>query len=655
MNPDFVEIVPPRQLRRSPERGQPSGLRPPSRITAPQSRLRPPSGTAPPPATGIRPPSASGLRPPGGLRPPSTVRTIGEVVPPKKVIPLPGPSGVQKLAAIPKPVRPPGGIPKLGHARIVLPVARAASTSSLLPKPSFLQAPKINLAPVTPKRPPGHPVPQVPRTPKAVPRLAPKTPVMLPRTAVKQRIVSEDPSAETYNIAGREVEFVDYEDSPQKVVRRGVVPRPLPMDSPESPDSLWSSYVPWKPSQFLLDMVQNVPDSPPKQRYVSEENPTAEEIRLFHEKIRADLERSRKLVADMQEFYDRKSADLQRIKAMVEEEDRLSPEQKQLNLEAFRERYGVTQSPKMRQLLEVTGEWNRDILERREFEERVAKAGTFVRKERIRRVPTLESVRESEEGSPMSDVRRLQIEQARLEKIDEHKQRIQVQQEYQRLMEDRKRNIASRRPYSKQEREEIRKRYQEAQEWTYTALTEEELDAALKRAEMLELEEEGVSMQDSPKKIVEALFPDAAPSAEISGIACDVLIPSEIPVDKMNTMNSLDHSTAEIALKASSIPAPAEDAAKKILADSLHQMATTVIEARPTPPPLDPLYEIDLKLDRPKRQNYIQLQGSTPPAWFPGFYAVFPGAPGLVQATKSPSSTLLTAWRKMQPSIAAAI
>lgn len=390
---------------------------------------------------------------------------------------------------------------------------------------------------------------------------------MLPRTAVKQRIVSEDPSAETYNIAGREVEFVDYEDSPQKVVRRGVVPRPLPMDSPESPDSLWSSYVPWKPSQFLLDMVQNVPDSPPKQRYVSEENPTAEEIRLFHEKIRADLERSRKLVADMQEFYDRKSADLQRIKAMVEEEDRLSPEQKQLNLEAFRERYGVTQSPKMRQLLEVTGEWNRDILERREFEERVAKAGTFVRKERIRRVPTLESVRESEEGSPMSDVRRLQIEQARQEKIDEHKQRIQVQQEYQRLMEDRKRNIASRRPYSKQEREEIRKRYQEAQEWTYTALTEEELDAALKRAEMLELEEEGVSMQDSPKKIVEALFPDAAPSAEISGIACDVLIPSEIPVDKMNTMNSLDHSTAEIALKASSIPAPAEDAAKKILAD----------------------------------------------------------------------------------------
>lgn len=252
---------------------------------------------------------------------------------------------------------------------------------------------------------------------------------------------------------------------------------------------------------------------------------------------------------------------------MVEEEDRLSPEQKQLNLEAFRERYGVTQSPKMRQLLEVTGEWNRDILERREFEERVAKAGTFVRKERIRRVPTLESVRESEEGSPMSDVRRLQIEQARQEKIDEHKQRIQVQQEYQRLMEDRKRNIASRRPYSKQEREEIRKRYQEAQEWTYTALTEEELDAALKRAEMLELEEEGVSMQDSPKKIVEALFPDAAPSAEISGIACDVLIPSEIPVDKMNTMNSLDHSTAEIALKASSIPVPAEDAAKKILAD----------------------------------------------------------------------------------------
>lgn len=85
-----------------------------------------------------------------------------------------------------------------------------------------------------------------------------------------------------------------------------------------------------------------------------------------------------------------------------------------------------------------------------------------------------------------------------------------------------------------------------------------------------------------------------------------------------------------------------------IFPHSLQEMTTAKIE--PTPQKLDPMYEIDLKLGQPRRKNYIQLQGSSYPSWFPGFYSIFPGAPGLIKAMKSPSATLLTAFRQMHSS-----
>ncbi|XP_058457202.1 uncharacterized protein LOC131434479 [Malaya genurostris] len=352
---------------------------------------------------------------------------------------------------------------------------------------------------------------------------------------------------------------------------------------------------------------------------------------------------------DMQELKGRKSSVLERIKKMYAAEGRTEKESTVLEMEGFREKYGITQSPKMRQLLEVTGEWNREILENQQFQERLAQATPITPKDRVKVVPSLDYIIESPEAH-QDVMQRSKIELIRREKIDDYRQRMEVHKEYRKLLEDRKKNIISRRPLTKQERDDIRKLYQDAQEMRYTTPTEEELDNALRLSEMMELEEARVSMKDSPDRNVEVLLPETCPTVDITGAVGDVLIPVEIPIEEMVTINSLDRSTAKVALKASLIPAPTDDAATKLLESGIEEITNTSIQ--PIPQTVDSMYEIDLKLDRPKRQNLIQLQGTSRPSWFPGFYTVFPGPPGLVQATKSPSSTLLTARRKIQPSVA---
>ncbi|XP_021698192.1 uncharacterized protein LOC110676038 [Aedes aegypti] len=482
----------------------------------------------------------------------------------------------------------------------------------------------------------------------------PKTPVgkariHLPRTAAKQRVSTEDDDAEVFNIGGRVVEFVDYvptpEDKPapepirRPVARRGAARIRMTASSDGSPEGA-----------TLPPPIVEAMQAMKKSRKVHEfpDEPSVAAAKEFASKIDADIQRFRGMGADMAELKQRKSAVLSKIRSMYDKETH--GDAVVLDVEGFRTKYGVTQSPKMRQLLEVTGDWNRAILDRQELAESLAQAKPFVPQEKPKLTTMLQGLAESPDRPDQVTQRRSELELARQERIDNYRQKKEADREYRRILEERRKNLPSRRPYSKQEREDIRKRYQEAQEWTYTAPTEEELDDALRLAEMMELEDVGVSVVADPEKTVETLFPEAAPSAEISGVVGDVPIPRNIPAEEINNMNNLDRTTAEVALKASLVPVPTEGVTKQVLETSIKEMKKAKIE--PTPQKLDPVFEIDLKLGQPKRRNYIQLQGSSFPSWFPGFYSIFPGAPGLIKAMKSPSATLLTAFRQMHSSAA---
>ncbi|XP_065085758.1 uncharacterized protein LOC135707794 [Ochlerotatus camptorhynchus] len=704
MNPQFQEIVSPRQLRQSPIRD--SGLQPRSQIPSQSRGLRPPggfnpSGRIPPPQAGLKQQPLNLFKTPGSqlrapvdfhphahsslkpFQPPVRSTPIHASPSMEKVIPLPGSSSV--LASIPRPSRRPDA--PIGLSRISAPV-RVVSTS-LLPKPCFMRsgktpiskiAPPSRLPPRTvrttpqrqvsppwqspPKSAPITPRPSTaPTTPASASGVLPKTPArrpptQLPRTAAKQRLVTEDSDAEVFHIAGRDIQFVDWAPSPETQPAPKSVKRPVahpgkariakgfvrsvaainPGDSPEGPTL----------PPPVVDAMRALQEAKTRKVYEFPDEPSVAAAKEFAYQINADLQRFRSMGADMSELKQRKAAIMSKVKSM---NDRHKQEENaSLDMEEFRTKYGITQSPKMRQLLEVAGEWNRVILEKRELAEGLAKAQPFELKARPKLVQTLQGLAEFPGESPQDAQQRSVLEQARQERVDAYQQRKEADKEYRRILEERKSNIASRRPYSKEERDDIRRRYQEAQEWTYTAPTEEELDNALKMAEIMELEEAGLSLVADPERTVATLFPGAAPSAQITSIVGDIPIPRNIPTEEINTINSLDRSTAEIALKASLVPVPAEGVTKKVLEASLQEMATATIKS--IPQQLDPMYEIDLKLGQPKRKNYIQLQGSSIPSWFPGFYSIFPGAPGLVKAMKSPSTTLLTAFRQMQSSAA---
>ncbi|XP_062550379.1 bromodomain-containing protein 4-like [Armigeres subalbatus] len=497
-------------------------------------------------------------------------------------------------------------------------------------------------------------VPDEPKTPVSVRGAIPKTPtgrpkIHLPRTAAKQRLTTEDSDAEIYHIAGRDVKFVDWVPSPEEQpahqpVRRSVV-RPggarIRM-APRSDDSPEGATLP----PPIVEAMRAVRESRKIHEFADE--PSVAAAKEFAVQLDADIQRFKGMGADMSELKQRKADVLSKLRTMYDQDRR--DEEAIPDVEAFRMKYGVTQSPRMRQLLEVTGDWNQAILDRQELAENIAQAQPFVPQEKPKLTAMMQGLVESPERIDQADRRRSELEQARQERIDNYKQRKEADQEYRRILEERRKNLPSRRPYTKQEREDIRQRYHEAQEWTYTAPTEEELDNALRMAEMMELEDAGLSVAADPEKTVETLFPDAAPLTECSGAVDNVPIPKSIPVEEINNMNDLDRSTAEIALKASLVPVPAEGVTKKVLESGLHDMETAKI--KPAPQKLDPMYEIDLKLGQPKRKNFIQLQGSSVPSWFPGYFSIFPGAPGLIKAMKSPSITLLNAFRQMHSSAA---
>ncbi|XP_055628988.1 neurofilament heavy polypeptide-like [Toxorhynchites rutilus septentrionalis] len=663
MNPQLTEIISPRHLRQSPTRATVSRIQPPSRNPGQARQLRPPGSGVPPgglapPRSDIRAPSGAALplsrnAPPktpsrSRLAPPLAQRQFltstlqkpsssTEILlkTPRRMLPRPGEAkliplpGSSKLAAIPKPtrLRPPT------TAHVAIPVARVVSTS-LLPKPAYIKTPKLIpksvprgdsqlRTPLTRTRPATTPSSTATIKPPTL-RTTPPTP---PRPVRKLQF---DETAVTYKVAGRDVEFVDWAPTPSPKATTAKTPIRKPVQRPTRAE--------------------------PKQKKIYEfpEEPSVIATKQFAGTLRADLNRLQQATAEMQELKAKKGAILERLKTIYTRESRPLAETETLDMPAFRERYGVTQSPKMRQLLEVTAEWNREILENREFEEKIAQAEAIAARQRKSLRPELGCIKESPgDVSPNFEARRAQRELARRERIDNYKQRAECQKEYRRLLEERKKHVSSRRPYSREEREDIRRQYQEAQEFTYIAPTEEELDKAIKMAEIMELTEKGVSLTDSPEKTVECLFPETVPTTEIVGAAGDAIVPENIPVEEINTINSLDRATAEIALNASLVPAPSETAAKVVLEKSMQKIATKAIQAEPQK--LDSFYDIDLKLNRPKKENFIQLQGSSLPTWFPGYHVIFPGYPGLIQTTNSPGSVLLTASRKFRPSSTASM
>ncbi|XP_019553786.3 titin [Aedes albopictus] len=626
-----------------------------------QSRIIPPSRTVLPrtstpqrtsiPAQGRRPGSAPSTAGPSRVRPttaPTTPRVVREAVPSTPVrrpkVQLPRTAAKKRIAT------------EDANAEVYSIAGREVEFVDYVPSPEDEPAVRpsrrgpaarpgaVRIAKGIVTKPSGRgQIAAEPKTPVAAGRAR----INLPRTAAKQRITSEDTEGEVFNIGGRVVEFVDYVPTPEEqpppepvrrpVVRRGGARIKMPEKPSDKPDGA-SPVVEAKQAVQKSRKIHEFPDEP-----------SVAAAKEFASQIDADIQRFRQMGADLTDLKQRKSAVLSKIKSMYDQDKAEDHDVPAIpDVEGFRAKYGVTQSPKMRQLLEVTTDWNRTILDDQEFAESLAQVRPFEPQQKPKLTTVLQSLVESPDRPDQVVQRRSEMELARQERIDNYRQRIEAAKEYRRILEERRKNLPSRRPYSKQEREDIRRRYQEAQEWTYTAPTEEELDNAMRLAEMMELEGAGVSVVADPKETVETLFPEAAPSVEISSVVGDVPIPRDIPAEEINNVNDLDRSTAEVALKASLVPVPTEGVTKKVLEAGLQEMTTAKIE--PTPQKLDPMYEIDLKLGQPRRKNYIQLQGSSYPSWFPGFYSIFPGAPGLIKAMKSPSATLLTAFRQMHSS-----
>ncbi|XP_055531169.1 uncharacterized protein LOC129722015 [Wyeomyia smithii] len=686
MHSGFSDIVSPRNLRRSPvrESGINMQLQNPGQSSESSSRTKPPSRIKP--LSGIRPPT--GMRPSSSQLqlPPSSVhipRTAGTIPRPQKVIPLPG--APNKLAAVPKPIR-------VQDSTIsnLLPLSAVNVPSlTLLPKPSFMQhvtqpetaGDKYAAIPASRLGPPSRLQPPIPgfdskrlkipeeelsamptsrlappsRLPPPITKAgsqrernrspnipvkrsssqAPKTPkiststainLSLPRTAVKTRVMNSDPSSEIYHIAGRDIEFVDWVPSPEfpeaRQTERKSVIRP---GKAQIVKGITSSKI----SHPIVPKRHRSPK--PKKVYEFDDELSVTAAKQFAIQLDADLAKVQKMNQEMQELKQRGSSILHKIKNMYAKEGLTERRTASLDVEEFREKYGITQSPKMRQLLEVTRAFNQDMIKKNDV---LQKMITDPR-EQI--------------SFPEIAAQHVQQQLTRQEKIDNYKQKIDIQQEYRNMLEERKRKHTAQKPLVRQEQEEIRRCHTDTQVNKYTAPTEEELDKPQELAEMMELQEAGILLTDTPHKTVEVLFSEATPRADISYAVGNLVIPNEIALEEMNTINSLDLCTAEVALNANSVIAPAHDIAKSLLENSLQEMTAQSIH--PVPQPLDPLYAIDLKLDRPKRQNLVQLQGSSQPFWFPGFYTFFPGPPGLVQATKSPSATLLMALRKIQPSV----
>ncbi|XP_058839570.1 mucin-2-like [Topomyia yanbarensis] len=544
----------------------------PNQATPEQSRIAPPTWSQSPAAAPASKPTPSEQRRialPTQLQPP-TLR----LVPPSAI-------GIPSLQ-VPTPRLTPGSAPTLVPQRKVQ--RTPVSTARLSPMTPRRQPSVIHKTPVSALRPKTSPMtPQripigVPETPVSIvrPTTAPMTtpyrtpkvaaPIPLPRTAVKKRIETINPDAEVFNIAGREVEFVDWAPSPEAELVAAIAKRPV--TRPSGSTSIVKGLIHSRSSPSGIQTLQVPVARPPKERkiYNFPDEPSVTAAKQLSTQISSDLAKFKQMGTDMQELKDRKSSILGRIKNMYAAEGKSVKESTELDKEKFREKFGFKRSPKKRQLLELTGEWSRDILEKQQFQERLTQATPMTPQARKKVVPSLEHIKESSEAmSPQAANRRAEIELTRKEKIDDYRQRMEVHKEFRQLLEERKKNILSRRPLSKQEREEVRKLYQEAKETLYTAATEEELDNAVRLAEIMELEEAGVSLKDSPNKTAKELLPEMAPTAEISGIVGDILIPAIIPVEEMNTITSLDRNTAEVALKASLVPAPAGEAATKLL------------------------------------------------------------------------------------------
>lgn len=60
-------------------------------------------------------------------------------------------------------------------------------------------------------------------------------------------------------------------------------------------------------------------------------------------------------------------------------------------------------------------------------------------------------------------------------------------------------------------------------------------------------------------------------------------------------------------------------------------------------------FEYILEYKRPDNYSCVQLRGSQPPIWFPGYYSVFSYNTNYVKLERSPSRTLATAWNLFSP------
>ncbi|XP_055606929.1 uncharacterized protein LOC129754739 [Uranotaenia lowii] len=144
-----------------------------------------------------------------------------------------------------------------------------------------------------------------------------------------------------------------------------------------------------------------------------------------------------------------------------------------------------------------------------------------------------------------------------------------------------------------------------------------------------------------PSIMVRTLIPEALPKAAVDSSINDVLIPEHIPMDRLFVVSDLDRNTTEMVLKTNSVPVPSSVQANVVLDSKLQAIKRTGIKNMLSVP--DPRFEIELKLAKPRRQNLLQLQGSSVPHWFPGYFSCFTGPPAMMQSMTSPANILAKA------------